>query len=98
MKVRCGLTTATEAAHLLGVSRKTYYKWERRGFAALLEGLQEQTGGRPEIPRQQRREAEAEKQLAQLQQEIELLHKRMRLKDLVHQMQLQAGKDGAKKK
>ena len=98
MKVRCGLMTATEAAHLLGVSRKTYYKWEQRGFTALLEGLQEQTGGRPEIPWQQRREAEVEKQLAQLQREKELLQKRMRLKDLVHQMHLQAEKDGAKKK
>jgi transposase len=90
--------TATEAAALLGVSRKTYYKWEQRGLAALLEGLQEQTGGRPEIPEQQRRVAEIEKQVAQLQQDKELLQKRMRLKDLVHQMQLQAEKDGAKKK
>jgi predicted site-specific integrase-resolvase len=98
MKVRCGLMTATEAAHLLGVSRKTYYKWERRGFAALLEGLQEQTGGRREIPRQHRQESEAEKRLAQLQLEYELLQKRMQLKDLAHQMQLQAEKDWAKKK
>jgi predicted site-specific integrase-resolvase len=98
MKVRCGLMTATEAAYLLGVSRKTYYKWEQRGLVALLEGLQEQTGGRPEIPRQQRRESEAEKQLAQLQRENELLQKRMQLRDLAHQMQLQAEKDGAKKK
>src|SRR5512137_2751527 len=92
MKVRCGLMTATEAAYLLGVSRKTYYKWEQRGLAAILEGLQEQTGGRPEIPWQQRRVAEVEKQMAQLQKENDLLHKRMRLKDLVHQMQLQAEK------
>jgi transposase len=98
MKVRCGLMTATEAAHLLGVSRKTYYKWEQRGLAAILEGLQEQTGGRPEIPWQQRRVAEVEKQMAQLQMENDLLHKRMRLKDLVHQMQLQAEKNRAKKK
>ena len=90
--------TATEAAQLLGVSRKTYYKWERRGFAALLEGLQEQTGGRPEMPWQQKRAAEAEKQLVQLQRENELLQKRMQLKDLAHQMHLQAEKDGAKKK
>jgi transposase len=98
MKVRCGLMTATEAAYLLGVSRKTYYKWEQRGLVALLEGLQEQTGGRPTIPQQQKREAEIEKQLAQLQQDKELLQKKMQLKDLVHQMQLQAEKDGAKKK
>jgi len=98
MKVRCGLMTVTEAAHLLGVSRKTYYKWEQRGLAALLEGLQEQMGGRPEISWQQRRVAEVEKQVAQLQQDKELLQKKMQLKDLVHQMQLQAEKDRAKKK
>jgi len=98
MKVRCGLMTATEAARLLGVSRKTYYKWEQRGLAALLVGLQEQTGGRPEIPRQEQREAEVEKQLAQLRRENELLQKRMQLKDLAHQLQLQAEKDRAKKK
>jgi len=34
--------TATEAAKQLGVSRKTYYKWEQRGLEALLDGLQDQ--------------------------------------------------------
>jgi excisionase family DNA binding protein len=32
MKVRCGLMTAQQAAEYLGVSRKTYYKWEQRGL------------------------------------------------------------------
>ena len=36
MKVRCGLMSASQAANLLGISRKTYYKWEQRGLAALL--------------------------------------------------------------
>jgi transposase len=36
MKVRCGLLTAQQAAEHLGVSRKTYYKWEERGLAGLL--------------------------------------------------------------
>jgi transposase len=34
VKVRAGLMTATAAAEALGVSRKTYYKWERRGLGA----------------------------------------------------------------
>ena len=33
MKVRCGLLTAQQAAEHLGVSRKTYYKWEERGLS-----------------------------------------------------------------
>ena len=48
MKVRCGLMTAAEAARQLGVSRKTYYKWEQRGLSALLDGLSDQPPGRPE--------------------------------------------------
>ena len=39
MKVRCGLITARQAADQLGVSRKTFYKWEQRGLFALLEEL-----------------------------------------------------------
>jgi transposase len=47
MKVRCGLITAAQAAERLGVSRKTYYKWEQRGLAALLDGVADQSSGRP---------------------------------------------------
>jgi DNA-binding XRE family transcriptional regulator len=36
MKVRCGLLTARQAADRMGVSRKTFYKWEQRGLNALL--------------------------------------------------------------
>ena len=47
LKVRAGLMSVTEAAKLLGVSRKTYYKWERRGLEAMMEGLCERSSGRP---------------------------------------------------
>jgi transposase len=89
---------ATEAAALLGISRKTYYKWEQRGVAALLEGLEEKTAGRPETEQQKQCQAEFEKQLAKLRWDNELLQKKMQLKDLVHQMQLKPQQDGAKKK
>jgi transposase len=98
MKVRCGLMTATQAANLLGVSRKTYYKWEQRGLAALLDGLQDHCPGRPETPEELTRQEGFEKQLAELQRENELLQKTMQLKELAHQMQVQAQQDGAKKK
>jgi transposase len=90
--------TATEAATLLGVSRKTYYKWEQRGLAALLEGLQGKAAGRPETESQHTAQVALEKQLAQLRRDNELLQKKMQLKDLVHQLRLKAGKGGAKKK
>lgn len=90
--------TATEAAKQLGVSRKTYYKWEQRGLEALLDGLQDQPAGRPETPQETAREAEFAKQMDALKQENEFLQKKMELKELAHQLQLKAGQDGAKKK
>ncbi len=47
MRVQKGEITATEAARLLGVSRKTYYQWEKRGLTALLSGVSELEPGRP---------------------------------------------------
>lgn len=98
MKVRCGLMKATEAAALLGVSRKTYYKWEKRGLEGLFAGLEEKSAGRPETEVQNTAELELEKQVVQLRWDNELLQMKMQLKDLVHQMQLKPQQDGAKKK
>ena len=98
MKVRCGLMTATNAAQLLGVSRKTYYKWEQRGLAALLEGVQDQESGRPETSLERTRQAEFDKELKELKQHNELLEKKLKLKDLIHQMQLKEKQEGTKKK
>ena len=47
LKVRSGQLSAAEAARQLGVSRKTYYKWEQRGLEAMMEGLCERSSGRP---------------------------------------------------
>ena len=47
LKVRAGLMTATAAAAALGVSRKTYYQWEKRGLQAMLGQLEDQAAGRP---------------------------------------------------
>jgi transposase len=98
MKVRCGLMTATQAAQLLGVSRKTYYKWEQRGLSALLEGVQDQEGGRPETPAEQTQKAVFDKELKELQQRNELLEKQLKLKDVVYQLRLKEEQEGAKKK
>ena len=43
MQVRSGLLNVQEAARQLGISRKTYYKWERRALAAMLKALESQT-------------------------------------------------------
>ena len=98
MKVRCGLMTASQAADQLGVSRNTYYRWEQRGLTALMDGLEDQTAGRPETDQDTLREAEFEKQMTKLKQDNELLQKKMQLKDIAHQMKMHEEKDKAKKK
>ena len=97
MKVRCGLMTARQAADRLGVSRKTYYKWEQRGLSALLGSLEDQPAGRPQKPVDRQRQA-LEKQLAQAHRETALMRHKMALKDVLTELKLDPGLDRAKKK
>jgi hypothetical protein len=50
MRVRSGVLSVQEAARQLRVSRKTYYKWERRALAAMIEALGDREAGRPSLP------------------------------------------------
>lgn len=95
MKVRCGLLNASEAAKQLGVSRKTYYKWEQRGLAGLLEGVGDQKAGRPQKPE---RESLLEKHLAQSQAENERLQQKIKLKEIAAEINLMSGSSRTKKK
>jgi transposase len=97
MKVRCGLMNASQAAKQLGISRKTYYKWEKRGLGALLEGLTDQTPGRPVQPVDKEKEG-LESQLAQARRDNELLKRQMALKDVLTDLKLEPGMSRAKKK
>lgn len=97
MKVRCGLMTASEAARQLGVSRKTYYKWEQRGLSALLDGLSDQTPGRPENE-DNPVAAALEKQMSELKRQNQRLEQQMALKDLVAEFNVRSQKDRTKKK
>lgn len=97
MQVRCGLMTASEAAKQLGVSRKTYYKWEQRGLSSLLDSLSDQQPGRPE-KEENPAEAVLEKQLAELKRENELLEQKLELKDLMADFHIRFQKDRKKKK
>ena len=98
MKVRCGLLTARQAADRMGVSRKTFYKWEQRGLNALLDNVTDQPPGRRAHPSNDHLQL-LEKQLSQAHQEIELLTHKMALKDVLMELKLpQTGVDRAKKK
>jgi transposase len=98
MKVRCGLLTARQAADRLGVSRKTFYKWEQRGLSALLDSVTDQPPGRPSLPADDHRRW-LEKQLQDANREIDLLNHKMALKDVLADLKLpQTGSDRTKKK
>lgn len=97
MKVRCGIMTAQEAAQRLGVSRKTYYKWEDRGLAALLDGVADQSPGRPQKEKDAHQE-ELARQLAVSQRQCALLEHKLALKDVLMDLRLETGNDRAKKK
>jgi transposase len=98
MKVRCGLINAQQAAERLGVSRKTYYKWEQRGLSAMLDGMIDQSPGRPVNPSDVHRQS-LERQLTEANRQIELLNRKLDLKDVLMELKLPTtGCDRAKKK
>jgi transposase-like protein len=97
MKVRCGLMNASQAAEQLGISRKTYYKWEQRALSAMLAGLADQPPGRPSHPVDREKQA-LEKQLQQVHRDNELLKHKMALKDVLTELKLESGMDRVKKK
>ena len=98
MKVRCGLLTAAQAAERLGVSRKTYYKWEQRGLSALLDGVSDQNPGRPAVSPLNDQHRELEKRLAEATAEIDLLNHKLELKDVLMDLKLPAAGLGRTKK
>lgn len=47
MKVQMKELTATEAAEILNISRKTFYEWQERALKGMLDGLTKRPPGRP---------------------------------------------------
>ena len=72
MQVRSGLLSAQEAARQLGISRKTYYKWEQRALAAMVEALGNREQGRPRQAIDLEKEA-LRRQTQELQAKLQVL-------------------------
>ena len=92
VQVQGGLLTATEAARRLGVSRKTYYQWERRALGGMIEALQDKEGGRPPRPQDPQKEG--------LRKRVEDLEAQQRVRDQVDRIRtvLDEAKSSAQKK
>ena len=82
LQVRGGLLTAEAAAQQLGISRKTYYKWERRALAAMVEALRDRDQGHPAQPNDPEKDA-LRRQTAALQAKLTVLEQTERLRRLL---------------
>jgi transposase len=84
MQVRSELMSAQEAARQLGIFRKTYYKWERRALAAMVEALGHRERGRPRLPADPKKEA-LQRQTQEPQAKLQVLEQTVRIRQLLEQ-------------
>lgn len=91
LKVRTGQMTARAAAAALGVSRKTYYQWERRGLQAMLRELEEKEAGRPPSGPTPREEA-LQSKVSELQRRLESMRQTAELRALLRSMEAGSAK------
>ena len=77
-------TTTREAARQLGISRKTYYKWEHRALAAMVEALGNREQGRPPRPTDPEKEA-LQRQAQELQAKLQVLEQTARIRQALEQ-------------
>lgn len=85
LKVRAGQLTATAAAQRLGVSRKTYYQWERRGLAGLLGALTDRPAGRPAVAVDLEK-SKLQKQVEELTTKVTVLTETADLRELIRDL------------
>lgn len=84
MQVRSGILTAEAAARQLQISRKTYYKWERRALTAMVEALGNRDQGRPPQPRDPEKAA-LRRQMTELQVKLAVLEQTEQLRQRLAQ-------------
>jgi transposase-like protein len=82
LQVRSGQLSASQAAAQMGVSRKTYYKWERRALAAMVSALGEKAGGRPPAPSDPEKDS-LQQENQQLRQKLAVLEQTMEIRRLL---------------
>jgi transposase-like protein len=100
LQVRSGQKTVQEVSAELGVSRKTYYEWEKKALTAMAASLEDGDAGRPENGEDPEKEA-LKKEVAKLKQELvvarESLHVRRVLNAYGEKLQRDEAKNLKKK-
>ena len=89
--VRSGQITAEEGARRLGVSRKTYYEWERRALQAITEAMEDKAPGRPSIPQDEEKQR-LQTEIAELQNKLFVAEKTEEVRDMLHAYELHNAK------
>ena len=84
MQVQNGLLSAQEAARQLRISRKTFYKWERRALAAMVEALGDRKHGRPPLLIDPEKEA-LQRQSQELQAKLQVMEQTVRIRQWLEQ-------------
>jgi transposase len=84
IEVRSGVLSAQEAARQLGISRKTYYKWERRALAAMVEAPGNREQGRPPQAIDPEKEA-LRRQTQELQAKLQVLEQTERIRQVLQE-------------
>jgi transposase-like protein len=97
LQVRSGQITAKEGARQLGISRKTYYQWEKRALQGMLSQLQEQPPGRP-AKRSDPQLAAMQAKIQQLEAKLEIAQQTAEVRGILMQMQRVKDKADNKKK
>jgi transposase len=85
--VRSGQITAEEGARRLGVSRKTYYDWERRALKAMTEAIEDRAPGRPNTPKDEEKQR-LQEQVAELREKLFVAEKTVEVRDMLHAYEL----------
>ena len=89
--VRSGQITAEEGARRLGVSRKTYYEWERRALQAMTEAMEDRSSGRPSIPQDEEKQR-LQDEIAELRNKLFVALKTVEVRDMLHAYELHNAK------
>jgi transposase len=82
IRVQGKLMTATEAAADLGMSRKTYYKWERRILQGMMEAAEQKASGRPATEVDPEKEG-LRQENEELKKEVLLLEQKLHIRDVL---------------
>lgn len=85
LQVQSGQLSASQAARQLGMSRKTYYQWEKRALQGLMQGLEPGQPGRPSS-QPSREVQQLRRKVQELEQKLETTEKVARLRELIGEM------------